>query len=302
MTVAMAWTRQIATCEELVFCSDSRLSGDGRTIDVCQKVITLPRSDCAIAFAGYTGDAFPLMHQLATAIAAHEPLRRGSLDIQPLLTHTLKIFTGLASAIKDASPGMDLPSVEFIFGGYSWIKKRFRIWNIRYDSEQHAFVAFPARQYCAHPKAQRIFTCRQRRRSDVAHLGLLAVAGDQGSNALDRLNSLIVGRAEGKRVSELEGFNMEPFEVVRDMLRDGNKAPTIGGAPQVVKVYQYMQSAPLGVFWPSKDAGVVHLAGRPIQGYENVDRWIIDPDALRSELVGRSKFREHVAADAADER
>jgi hypothetical protein len=68
MTIAIAWVRTITDCEELVFVTDSRLSGDGRNFDGCPKAMILPRGDCAIAFAGYTGHAYPLMQQLALAI------------------------------------------------------------------------------------------------------------------------------------------------------------------------------------------------------------------------------------------
>jgi hypothetical protein len=52
MTVAIAWVRAIRDCEELLFVSDSRLSGDGRNLDVSPKILTLPRTDCAICFGG----------------------------------------------------------------------------------------------------------------------------------------------------------------------------------------------------------------------------------------------------------
>jgi hypothetical protein len=64
MTIAAAWTRRIHSCNELVFVADSRLSGGARTFDYCAKILTLPRSDCAIAFAGSTDNAYPMMHQL----------------------------------------------------------------------------------------------------------------------------------------------------------------------------------------------------------------------------------------------
>ncbi len=38
------------------------------------------------------------------------------------------------------------------------------------------------------------------------------------------------------------GFDMEPFEVLRDMLRE-NVSPHIGGAPQLMKVYPSSNSA-----------------------------------------------------------
>ena len=131
MTIAIAWVRTIRDCEELLFVTDSRLSGDGRTFDACPKVSTLPRGDCAIAFAGYSGHGFPMMQQLAHAISAHGPLNRGAMDVTALRTHALKIFDSMskliASSIHLSSPTSIEPEAEFIFGGYSWINRRFEL-------------------------------------------------------------------------------------------------------------------------------------------------------------------------------
>ena len=80
----------------------------------------------------------------------------------------------------------------------------------------------------------------------------------------------------------LAQLDMEPFEIVRDMLRDTAHSETIGGAPQVVKVHQYMSAAPLGVYWPNRASGSVFIQGRRRLDYERVDRWILDPDTLVS--------------------
>jgi hypothetical protein len=72
---------------------------------------------------------------------------------------------------------------------------------------------------------------------------------------------------------------MEPFAVLRDMIRTSN-FPSIGGAPQVIKIYEHMNAVPAGVFWPDKESGTVSVLGRPLMQYEKV-RWrTIDPDSI----------------------
>lgn len=93
MTIAIAWTRRIRDCEELVFASDSRLSGDGRIFDAAPKALTLSRNDCAIVFAGLTQDAFPMMLQFSLAVSSYGPARRRSIDLSELRTHALKYST-----------------------------------------------------------------------------------------------------------------------------------------------------------------------------------------------------------------
>jgi hypothetical protein len=80
MTIGLAWVSEYHDGREhLYIASDSRLSG-GQYLDACPKILTLPRSDCAICFAGDTAAAYPFMLQLANAIAAHRPARERSLD------------------------------------------------------------------------------------------------------------------------------------------------------------------------------------------------------------------------------
>lgn len=62
MTVVVGWIREINDAQELIIASDSRLCG-GYRWDNCPKILTFPRNDCAIAFAGEVGYAYPLMMQ-----------------------------------------------------------------------------------------------------------------------------------------------------------------------------------------------------------------------------------------------
>jgi hypothetical protein len=270
----------IADCEELIFVTDSRLTGDGRTFDACPKVMTLPRSDCAIAFAGYTGHAYPMMQQLALAIDSHAPLQRGSLELPQVRTHALKIFNAMATQIRSSellsAPTDTTPEAEFLFGGYSWIKKKFELWRMAYARRGGSFRAHPATWVCYSSKLGRVVLKASKDPAEP-RLGKIAFAGDQAPLArrllLDKLNRTDPARAV---------LDWTPFEVVRDMLRDPRHSETIGGAPQIVKVYQYMKSAALGVFWPDS-SGVPHLQGRALLGYERTEKFVLDPDILRSE-------------------
>lgn len=290
MTIAIAWVRTLRDCEELIFVSDSRLSGDGLNFDACPKVLTLPRSDCAIAFAGYTGHAYPMMQQLALAIDAYAPARRGSLDVTALKSHALKVFDGMKDLLKSSPncsiPQSEEPNAEFLFGGYSWVKKRFELWEISFNSKEDRFVAHAA-QWLSHiTHAPDVDLRRTKAANGSRPIARIAIAGDQKDRALGILRDRLKPSGGDTEATKLD---MQPFEVVRDMLRDPSHAETIGGAPQLVKVYQYMQAAPLAVYWPSKSSGSANLQGRPCLGYERIDRWIFDPDALRSERPTHSR-------------
>ncbi|MFZ2852601.1 MAG: hypothetical protein WAZ34_00645, partial [Rhodocyclaceae bacterium] len=168
MTITAAWVRTLKDCKELIVVSDSRLNG-GRKMDCGQKVIALPRSDAFICFAGSTGWAYPLMHQVANAISTYEKSASRAQDISVLKSHVLKVFEGLRAAVHDATGDEGIPSAEFLFGGYSWIRKEFMIWKIHFHvpklhqppkglqaqaklvSERSGFVATPAKTWQGQP-------------------------------------------------------------------------------------------------------------------------------------------------------
>ena len=285
MTIVAAWVRTINSCQELVFTSDSRLSGDGRNFDACPKILTLPRSDCAIAFAGYSGAAYPMMQQLWLAIDSHAPARRRSLDLTSLKSHALKVFDAMAAEIRVSAHcrgAVDtFPGAEFLFGGYDWIKKDFEIWSIRYNEKLGKFVAHPPQTLVFTEEAKRYALKQSRRPRRGVVIGRVAFAGDQAPLAREKF----LHRFHSYLDVVPSKIDWEPFEVVRDMLREPGRSETIGGPPQLLKVYQYMDTTVQGVFWPNKKNGRIHLQGRPCLGYERMERFVMDPDLLRSEAM-----------------
>jgi hypothetical protein len=281
MTISIAWVRRIRNCEELIFASDSRLSGDGRTFDAAPKILALPRGDCAIAFAGVTQDAFPMMLQLSLAIQAYGPSRRRSLDLNELKTHALKIFDSMGALIQSdshvkGSPPDDVPAAEFLLGGYSWIQKQFELWSIRYHKSGKHFVASEAPWATFASRAGGLRMSALSRQERQTGLGRIAFAGDQAARAR-RLFCEEMTRKQ-RSGAALKKIDMEPFEIMVKMLRDPTRSDTIGGAPQLVKVYQYMKAISFPVYWPNKSDGSIFLQGRPCIGYENLDTKVVDPD------------------------
>jgi hypothetical protein len=196
----------------------------------------------------------------------------------------VKVFDSMASELKPSKDTVGTPlanpDASFIFGGYSWVDKRFKLWTIAYRPGEKRFSADPP-QWCTFSiDADRFLLRKKKKEAHDKSLGKIAFAGDQAKLARRLLLQKLNNRERSRRTSNLD---MEPFEVVRDMLRDEAHADTIGGAPQVVKVYQYMHSTPLAVYWPTKSNGTVNLQGRECLGYERIDPWVLDPDSLTSE-------------------
>lgn len=288
MTIAISWVRKVQNYEQLVFVSDSRISG-GESFDGCPKILRFARTDCAVAFAGVAAHAFPMMEQLGLAIEAYPKMARGAHEITRVKTHALKVLNTMlplfSTTVRNPPAWLTQPGAEFIFGGYNWKRKEFQLWNIRLNHER-LFAASPAK-YWAHDAGTNFFnravTYPDPARTESWKVGPIAFAGDQAQTASDLLQAKMLVKAR-IGASSLH-FDMEPFEVVRDMLRDPNRSQTIGGPPQVVKVFQYLRSAPFAVYWPSKAEGIPYLHGRPVLAYEALDKQVIDPDTLAEESV-----------------
>lgn len=109
MTLAIAWVRSVGDTKELLMAADSRLRM-GRAWDCGPRILTLPRSDSAICFAGDTHDAYPLMIQMANAIASYPPSRSRSMDLCDMKGHTVRVFNHMREQIHDLPPGQTLPA------------------------------------------------------------------------------------------------------------------------------------------------------------------------------------------------
>jgi len=241
MTIAIAWVRKLANeSEELLIVADSRLSG-GMIFDCCPKIMTLPRSDSAICFAGDTNYAYPLMLQLYLAIDAHSPLRDRSMDIHEMRSHALKVFNSMRDMVMSDHSDLKNPNISFILGGYSWERKLFSIWHIHFKKSEACFAYRPAKSW-------------------IGDFDKIVFVGDWAKEAEKRLIKLLQYRYNKSLTSQGKAkfnFNMEPFEVVRDILRENayNNNVSIGGPPQLVKVYQHMNTRPIAVYWPNRNSG-----------------------------------------------
>lgn len=166
--------------------------------------------------------------------------------------------------------------LRFLFGGYSWIKKEFVLWKIVFDEIESRFVSIEAPWARFSPRTKGLKLGKLRKADRALALGRIAFAGDQGPLAKRLFSQEMTRRhRQGEQISKIE---MEPFDIVVKMLRDKDRSPSIGGAPQLAKVYQFVKNVSFPLYWPDKAAGTVFLQGRPCLGYERLDTKIVDPD------------------------
>ena len=129
MTISIAWIRSDSASQELMFSSDSRLSGDDN-IDQCQKVFPLPREDCCILFSGVTAIEYPFILQVNAAVIEYKKSYDRAVDVtlyKLKILSLLNSFVGAYEGTIEEDFKADLRQTNFIFGGWSWHMSRFRL-------------------------------------------------------------------------------------------------------------------------------------------------------------------------------
>lgn len=260
MTISVAWVRKAGTQEELVVATDSRLSF-GCKWDCSPKVGAMPRGDSILCFAGDTLYAYPILLQALAAVSQHPKLLSRAMDLMDLKGHLLRILNSMTLLVHDLpAGGPSEPDTTFIFAGWSWRRGMFIAWLLHYDAHIRKFTFRPARAWTGPNRAKYI-----------------CATGDYQVEFKRRLVELL----RKKRKLRAGAFDMEPFEVLRDMLRC-DSFHLIGGAPQLMKIYKHQNCRPFGVFWPSYESKRVNLLGRPLLDYESSDYLVLDPDSLQT--------------------
>lgn len=265
MTLCISWIRKVKGNEELIIATDSRLRSFG-SWDCGPKILTLPRTDCAICFEGDTSFAYPLMLQLQTTVANFPKTANRSQDLYDFKGHILKVLNDMLKYKSD----YEIPDTSFLFGGYSWKWGKFALWNLHYEKHHKIFTHRPISFW-----------------RGVKGEIKVSFTGDYTEDAKERLLKILKERDKLMSGS----LDMEPFEVLRDMLReDDKKFPLIGGSPQLIKIYRHMNRTPIAVKWKYNKEDCLTLLGRPLMKYEKSSYPTIDPDTIkitRGELIGQ---------------
>ena len=143
MTAVICWERRVGPLTELVFASDSRVTG-GEVWDACPKLFNIGRSDVVMAFAGYTARAYPFTLQALATVSSYRASQRRSLDVTALVGHVRRSMDSMLLELRDTPE--TVPDCQFILGGWSWRTISFRAYKLFFERTAKRFTASPLRR------------------------------------------------------------------------------------------------------------------------------------------------------------
>lgn len=261
MTLCTAWVRQINNTDELVFATDSTLTG-GEKWDHGIKLFELPRKDCLLCFAGQTSRAYPLILNLVSSLQFNKRLENPESSISEILNYVSELFTSLIKSIVSEIPSEDIHdlrgSARFLFGGWCWQTNCFRIWKLYYSPAAEGFLFDELTNDIT---KTRVYT----------FMGGAAI--DVEEAAKQKFKEILLS----EDLVDLK-LNMEPLRVLRDIALDPG-IREVGGSLQIAKVYKSGKSEFFGVYWPSIN-GKPCFQGREYNEYTKPAVRYFSPDTF----------------------
>lgn len=260
MTLCIGWVRKVGNTNEICIAADSCLSGGQRFL-AAPKIFPLPRKDCAIACAGYTGYSFPIVEHILRAIELNQKLRDRASDLTDVVHVIEDIANKCLHEEKEPEVAMqgDGPGFSMMIGGYSWRKKSYILKTMSFDWKLMKM------------KSTTPITIRKIP---------FAVIGDNVGEVRHRLHQYL--ESHGVDASNI---NLEPLDILLQCINDNSpEFSSIAGNPQMVKIYPYPNVLPIGFLLRKKDknkgtdVSYISYFGRPLLSFETFPYPIYDLD------------------------
>lgn len=212
--------------------------------------------------SGDATTAYAFLLQAMNACLLLDGNEAGRTDIRYLATKLRDAYSDSRSEVTDLPPFQerpDVPELDVVLFGWSWRRLRFEAYSYSYDTAgtlmMHAIRDL---------------------KEDVPY-GVY-FAGDGRGEAKKRLHELLDrrgaprplrGHDDSAEQAKNANFDWEPLEVLQELIED-NDARTVGGVPQLLKIYQYGLSE--SFVWRT-DSGDF-FGGREVKHGERFDRRI----------------------------
>lgn len=270
MTLCTAWIRQVGDTEELIFATDSCLTG-GEKWKHGIKLFELPRKDCLLCFAGSTLRAYPLVLNTISSIQFDKYLQSTAASLDEVLDFLCELFSKLVNTVAEVDKSRihdERGSAEFLFGGWDWRLGKFRVWKLFYTPDVEGFIS----KELTDDSTQTIFyTFIGNARMDVL------------KEAKDRLIKIL---SDDERFGKK--LDMEPLMVLSSISLDPS-IREVDGSLQIAKIYKSSRAEFFGIYWESSkgkpcfQGREYHETNKPMVRYFNPDTFEI----LESELPNK---------------
>lgn len=261
MTLVALWVRRNATLGELVAVSDSRLSG-GESWDRCPKLVPLPRPATAIAMSGHATTAYAFLLQAMNACLLLDGNEIGRTDIRYLANKLRDLYADSRQDVGDLPWGQmtaDVPDLDVVLFGWSWRRLRFEAYSYSYDSRGE--LVMKSISGLNESTAYGVYFAGDA--SQEARANLYQILNEK--NASRPLS----GHPEAAEQARRANLNWEPLQVLQRLI-DNADVRTVGGVPQLLKIYQNGLSE--AFVWRDKSGD--YFGGREVKHGERFDRRI----------------------------
>lgn len=277
MTLCTAYIRQANDTEELVFATDSCLTG-GEKWKHGIKLFELPRKDCLLCFAGDTMRAYPLVLNLVSSIHLDKYLQSPSTKLDEVLVFLSDLFTELVKKIISEIPGENIHELrggaKFLFGGWDWEKGSFRVWKLHYSAEVEGFIFD---ELNGNSSKKRFYTFLGDPSPEIEE------------EAFKNYKKMVYDDDK-----QDDPIDMEPLKILRDISLN-KEVREVDGSLQIAKVYKSNRFEFFGIYWESSK-GKPCFQGReyneinkPLVRYFNPDTFEIIESDLPNKLYNISE-------------
>ncbi len=236
MTISICWRRKFRNIDEIVFASDSRLSA-GYRWDCAQKVFPIDGPNFSISFAGNADFALPCIFHLQQSVRTYGRYRSGAARIGEISGDFIKMINQLREIVDDQDIAQ-FDKTNFLISGYDHHTGEAFQKRISFNKNTCRFCAYPFFGFLA---------------ADVGfRIGFIGDLWKEFSTLL-----------HAEMTKSRTVLYYQPLQALWRLMSTLDKSSSVGGKPQIVKVYKSRNYLPYAVR-DNSQSDDIYLYGRPL--------------------------------------
>ena len=157
------------------------------------------------------------------------------------------------------------------------------LWKFTFDSTKNVFIENEAQAWAGLGTNRKLLILGDPSASPAAQRRAKRTGNSPVKKCTDveaMARKEFVELLKSRKIENCAGLNMEPMEVLRDIITK-KRSPYVGGPPQLIKIYPYLSTRVFGIRWGNERR--VAILGRLLRHGEKMHVPILDPDTLQVE-------------------